>query len=401
MVVDEIRVGIIPGPGHVPPPLVEALPFRDPVEVVVVIDELVHGQGRVAIADLAVAPHEPGRGRVPVLHIEALAEHLPRIALETSLYVRCAILAHHPMPQVDSRIGVLSVSSVQCQLTLNGQTSPIHQVPVHARHLGGRGQAVVHAHQPRIAVVAHVSRGSGRGQKHRGRAPQLPVVLAIRGHFHAIVIGQGQLDFHLPQIRRLYLLVLQGAQIPAQQDHLGSIRDPGTAPGQSPLHRGQEADLTAAQLLAAGVGEHDVVIEQHGPARSVRRGVIAHPHPEGLERLILVRTQTAAERTSGAELLLGIALVEVDVGQTQERCRGQLELHVAAEEIGEVRPRRRAQRAHDIVAIRLARTREDKGSLPALTRAVQAEAVEERFVESQGRESGVDAIAHHQPKASG
>ena len=397
VVVQKVAVLVVSRPGSVAPGLEDPHPLGYGVEVIVVIHQFIQTTGRVIVENLAAPPGQPGAGGISVIDGKYFGEQAQWIEIVRHLGVRRLGLVHGPVPVVDPRIGVLPVAPADGHLALQGEPFPLAQIPVDPEHLRGRGQAVIDLHHGSVAIVPYIPLGPAGREEDRLSSAALAVVLPVGGDFYMVVVGYRQLHAHLAQVRSLYQFVVQTAQIVGQQNRFRTVRRPGAAPGAAPLHRRQEADLSTPQFLAAGVDQHDVVVDQQRSSQSIGGRVVAQPHPQRLQRLILVGRQAAAERTARSELFLGIPVVGIHIGQAEGRRRSKLDLGVSSHQIGEVRTRRGAQGTLSILFVGLAGPREQQGSLIPVRGIIQTHAAEPGFVEGEGREHGVEPVAHHQP----
>ena len=104
-------------------------------------------------------------------------------------------------------------------------------------------------------------------------------------------------------------------QVISQQNTFGTVCSQHAAAIGPALHRGQKADRRPAQFLPASIDQHDIVRQQHRAAPQIAGRVIAQPHPQLTQGLILTHCERAGERGAIVELELGVGVVRINVGK--------------------------------------------------------------------------------------
>ena len=324
-------------------------------------------------------------GAVGVVHGERLQEQAPRVEVPGGDAVSGPGGAHHLVVPAQPRIGIPPVLAVEDRLPLHRETVPVHQVPVEADQLVGRGQAVVEAQDAAVALVADVSLRPRVGEEDRLRVAQA-VGLEIRGELDPVVVGHGQL--HGGRRHRLGVEAEfeQASQVVLQQQALRPVHHQGALAQAPALDHREEAEVAAADAHAVGVGEDDVVAQDPGAADAVRRRVVPDLHPELVRRPVLIAREHAGERVAGPELRLGVGVVQVHVGQPEASGREGGVAQPAAHEVGHV----------PAGAGGLTRPGEEQGALDPVPGIVEAHPREAGLAQGQGRELHVEDAAHHE-----
>ena len=181
---------------------------------------------------------------------------------------------------------------------------------------------------------------------------------------------------------------------------LGTVGSQHAAAIGPALDGGQKADRRAAQLLPAGIDQHNIVRQQHRAAAQIAGRIVAQPHPQLAQGLVLMYGQRAVERVAIVELKLGMGVVRVDIGQPQPRQSAQRQVSVAA---GHVRGigaiARKGSRPSGIgrIAVGIAGARQEQGQRVLCSSNIEPQSIVARLVEGQRGEAGVNGVAYHQP----